>query len=50
MFKCNVRTVKKCEHKRFLKIKNIMFSLEYSVSFREDLKSHMPFPILVYPF
>jgi len=50
MLKCNVRTIKKCEHKKSRKIKITMFSLECLISFGEDLKSHMPFPILVYPF
>jgi len=41
---------KKCEHKKIYKVKIALFSLECSISFGEDLKSHMPFPIFVYPF
>jgi hypothetical protein len=46
----NVRIEKQCEHKKSRKIKITMFSLECSISFKEDMKSHMHFFILVYLF
>jgi len=47
---CKVRIEKECEHKKSRKIKIALFSLECSISFGENLNSHMPFPILPYPF
>jgi hypothetical protein len=47
---CKVRIEKECEHKKSRKKKLALFSFECSISFGENLNSHMLFPILPYPF